>query len=236
MSSKGIGVFISALTPQLIDQVVHLHRLDIPPETLRSDVGAMRVTQCATTEPSIIGAGVVHEVLRQSPWYKHVTVFSSTLEPSSAAVSVQLKHSRDREVPVNGSLRLHLSLIDLAGTGHPAQQLTVLLLARNAVAAASSPLDGGVQEGGSCLVALTCIATSSIAAMMKFVFQDIDILKVEIILNIMDIASVITSEKINDLTIAEISTKYLGIAVLHLAFFWLWLLVISLSFGAPGPW
>jgi len=47
---------------------------------------------------------------------------------------------------------------------------------------------------------------------MKFVFQDIDILKVEIILNIVDIASVVTSKEIYDLTIAEIASMNLGIA------------------------
>jgi len=103
-------------------------------------------------------------------------------------------------------------LIDLAGASHPAQRLTVLLLARNVVIATSIPLNGGVQEGGSCLIALTCIATSSITAVMKFVFQDIDILKVEIILNIVDIASVVTSKEIYDLTIAEIASMNLGIA------------------------
>lgn len=62
------------------------------------------------------------------------------------------------------------------------------------------------------MIALTCIATSSITAVMKFVFQDIDILKVEIILNIVDIASVVTSKEIYDLTIAEIASMNLGIA------------------------
>ena len=88
MSAKGISIFISALTSQLIYQVVHLHGFDVPPETLRSYVDAVGVTQCATSVPILIGAGVVHEVLCQSPWHKRVRIFSSALEPCSAAVSV----------------------------------------------------------------------------------------------------------------------------------------------------
>jgi hypothetical protein len=72
----------------LIYQVVHLHCFDVPPETFRSDVDTMGVAQCATSVPIIISAGVVHEVLRQSPWHKHVTILSSALKPSSSAVSV----------------------------------------------------------------------------------------------------------------------------------------------------
>lgn len=127
-------------------------------------------------------------------------------------------------------------MIDLAGAGHPAQQLAVLLLARNVVIAASIPLNGRVQEGGSSLIALAGITTRSITAMMKFVFQDIDVLKVEVILNIVDVTSDITSKEIYDLTIAEISSTRLGIAVLYLAFFCLWLTILSLSFRAHGPW
>jgi hypothetical protein len=127
-------------------------------------------------------------------------------------------------------------LVDLAGAGHPAQQLAVLLLARNVVIAASIPLNGRVQEGSSSLIALAGIATRSITAMMKFVFQDIDVLKVEVILNIVDVTSDITSKEIYDLTIAEISSTSLGIAVLYLAFFCLWLTILSLSFRAHRPW
>ena len=92
MGTKGIGIFISALTSQLIYQVVHLHGFNVPPETLRSYVDAVGVAQCAASVPILSGAGVVHEVLCQSPWHKRVAVFSSALEPCSAAVSVELKH------------------------------------------------------------------------------------------------------------------------------------------------
>lgn len=239
LSAKGISIFISALTSQLIDQVVHLHCFDVPPETFRSDVDSMRVTQCAAYVPAISGAGVVHEVLSESPWHEHVIIFSPALEPSSTAVSVQLEHPWDGEVPVDRSLRLHLSLVDLAGARHSTKRLTVLVLARNVVVAASIPLNGGVQEGGSCLIALTSIATCCITAVVEFVFQDVDVLKVEFVLNVVNIASVVSSKEINDLTIAEIASTSLGIAMLGLAFFWFWLLILSFSFGthrSRRPW
>ena len=88
MGTEGIGIFISALASQLIYQVVHLHCFDVPPEALGSYVDAVGVTQRATSVPVLICAGVVHEVLCQSPWHKPVAIFSSALEPCSAAVSV----------------------------------------------------------------------------------------------------------------------------------------------------
>ena len=85
------------------------------------------------------------------------------------------------------------------------------------------------------MIALTCIATCSITAMMKFVFQDIDVLKVEVVLDVVDVASDIPTEEIYDSSIAEIYPMSLGIFLLYLSFFCLRLINLSLSFRAHGP-
>ena len=69
------------------------------------------------------------------------------------------------------------------------------------------------------MIALTCIATCSITAMMKFVFQDIDVLKVELVLNVVDIASDITPKEIYDSSVAEIRSMSLRIFLLYLSLF-----------------
>jgi len=70
---------------------------------------------------------------------------------------------------------------------------------------------------------------------MKFVFQDIDVLKVEVVLDVVDAASDITAEEIYDSSIAEIYRMSLGIFLLYLSFFCLRLIILSLSFRAHGP-
>ena len=86
------------------------------------------------------------------------------------------------------------------------------------------------------MIALTCIGTRSITAMMKFVFQDIDVLKVELVLDVVDIASDITPKEIYDSSVAEICSLSLRIFLLYLSLFCLRSIVLSLSFRAHWPW
>lgn len=120
--AKSIHLLASSLTPELVHESIHAHVFEVPAEALRPDVHG--ITE--STVP-ITGAGIVHEILCQSSWHKNVAIFLSVLEASSSAIPVELQHPGNSQIPFNWSLRIHISLVDLACASNSFKPLSVFI-------------------------------------------------------------------------------------------------------------